>query len=203
MSARITIGILSALTNEDQRKACRDTWLAGRPPNVDHVFLVGVRSLAKPKLDGDLLCLPCRDDYPSLPQKTRLFCRWFIQNTSDEYLFKCDDDTYVRLDRLTAMPSGLDYCGGRIDRDRPYLSGGAGYLLSRKAAKIIAAGLDDLTGAEDLLVGRYLRQFGIKPVFDPRFSWNEAKWPTPDNEVISTHYCSPERLHELHRNNWQ
>lgn len=202
-SVRITVGILSGLANTDQRNACRETWLADKALGVGYFFLIGQPSVTKVlRVHDDILWLPCRDDYPSLPQKTRLFCRWFGQNTTSEYLFKCDDDTYVRLDRLVAMPSGLDYCGGRIDRDRPYLSGGAGYLLSRKAAKIIAAGLDDLTGAEDLLVGRYLRQFGIKPVFDPRFSWNEANVPTPDNEVISTHYCSPERLRELHRANW-
>lgn len=203
MSARITVGIVSAYDNEEKRDACRETWLSKMPEEIDYVFLVGMPHLSCWQMQMDAMCLPCPDDYPSLPQKTRLFCRWFVQNTKHEYLFKCDDDTYVRLDRLAAMPSGLDYCGGRIDRDRPYLSGGAGYLLSRRAAKIVADRMVELTGAEDLLVGGHLRSAGIKPVFDPRFSWNEAKAPTPENEVISTHYCSPERLHELHRNNWQ
>lgn len=202
MNGGITVGILSALANVGQRNACRETWLDKKPDNVACYFLVGQPTLAEPvEVHGDTLWLPCRDDYASLPQKTRLFCRWFIQNTGHEYLFKCDDDTYVRLDRLAAMPSGLDYCGGRVSRDRPYLSGGAGYLLSRKAAMTVVRRMCELKGAEDRLVGAHLRQEGIKPVFDPRFSWNEAKWPTPDNDVISTHYCSPERMHELHRDN--
>ena len=65
----------------------------------------------------------CPDDYASLPQKTRGFCRWALANAEFEYLFKCDDDTYICLDRLLAVPSGLDYCGWKLGSPAPARSG--------------------------------------------------------------------------------
>ena len=51
-----------------------------------------------------------------------------------------------------------------------YASGGAGYFLSRKAAAIVAERLASYpTGAEDLLVGRVLKDAGIELSIDPRF----------------------------------
>lgn len=201
MSTRILVGILSALDYEERRQACRETWLSEMPDSVDYIFGVGLELLRPWQVDGDVLGLPGPDDYGGLPQKVKDLCRWFL-GKDIKYLFKCDDDTYVRLDRLAKIPKGLDYCGGRVSRDRPYLSGGAGYLLSRKAARaIVQSGMDPI-GAEDRLVGEVLAAVGIEPVFDPRFCWNEAKVPLPHNEVISTHYCSPDRLRELHRLNW-
>jgi len=46
-----------------------------------------------------------------LPQKTRWFCAWAIANCEFDYLFKCDDDTYVCLERLLASPRGAKYVG--------------------------------------------------------------------------------------------
>lgn len=45
----------------------------------------------------------------SLVHKTREFCRWALTQDFD-YLFKCDDDTFVVTDRFLKFdPAGRDY----------------------------------------------------------------------------------------------
>ena len=99
---------------------------------VDSVFLVGAgadKAIDRPTRSGDLLLLPCPNDYATLPQRTRWFCRWALnrgriaarQRLPDralsapgdlpgadwDYLFKCDSDTYVCLPRLLAYCESL------------------------------------------------------------------------------------------------
>jgi len=199
---RILIGALSGGAKTARRDACRATWLAGidARDDVQCVFLRGDPDLSKPELRGDELWLPCPDDYASLPQKTRWFCRWALANAQFEYLFKCDDDTYVRLDRLLQVPSGLDYCGWKLGK-RNYASGGAGYLLSRRAAEIVARDVVEKTGPEDRLVGQHLHRAGIALVHDPRFRpWRKLSHiPKPDNDLITGHYCGHIRMRRVHR----
>jgi len=199
---RILIGALSGAAKTARRDACRATWLAGidARDDVQCVFLRGDPGLSKPELRGDELWLPCPDDYASLPQKTRGFCRWALANAQFEYLFKCDDDTYVCLDRLLQVPSGLDYCGWKLGR-RSYASGGAGYLLSRRAAEVVARDVVEQTGPEDRLVGQHLHRTGIALVHDPRFRpWRKlSHTPRPDNDLITGHYCGHIRMRRVHR----
>jgi len=199
---RILIGALSGAQYAARRDACRKTWLAGIDAcdDVRCVFLRGNPAVSKPELRGDELWLPCPDDYASLPQKTRGFCRWALENAEFEYLFKCDDDTYVCLDRLLQIPTGLDYCGWRLGK-RNYASGGAGYLLSRPAAEIVARDVVEETGPEDRFVGQHLRRAGIPLVHDHRFQpfWKRSVAPRSDNDLITTHHCGHLRMRRVHR----
>ena len=105
---------------------------------------------------------PCPDDYPSLPQRTRWFCRWALAQNDWDYLFKCDDDTYVSITRLSLYDlAGRDYVGAEWKPGVGYGSGGAGYFLSRKAATAVAERLEQPCGAEDALVGQVLRSAGL------------------------------------------
>ncbi len=167
------------------------------------------------------LALPCPDDYPSLPQRTRWFCQWALNLPSPsgrgaggdgdsplalcgrgaggeglagwDYLFKCDDDTYVSIPRLLAYDTaGRDYIGAQWKPGVNYASGGAGYFLSRKAAAIVAEKLTQATGAEDLLVGQILRTAGIPFSIEPRlvpFASIERR-PRRDNDLITLHACT-------------
>ena len=201
---RILIGALSGSSPRlaHRREACRRTWFTGvgGREGVDCLFLMGDPGLSKPDLRGDELWLPCPDDYASLPQKTHLFCLWALASAEFEYLFKCDDDTYVCLDRLLQVPSGLDYCGWKLGK-RNYASGGAGYLLSRRAAEVVARDVVEKTGPEDRLVGQHLHRAGIALVYDPRFRpWRKpSHTPRPDNDLITGHYCGHIRMRRVHR----
>jgi len=202
--ARILIGALSggAPPLVRRRESCRRTWFTGVGgyEGSECLFLLGDPALKCPELRGDELWLPCPDDYRSLPQKTRGFCRWALDSADFDYLFKCDDDTYVCLDRLTQVPAGLDYCGWNVN-GRGYASGGAGYLLSRRAAGVVAEKLIEPTGPEDMLVGRHLRQAGISLVHDTRFYpfSRLSRAPQPTNRQITGHHHGSRRILRVHR----
>jgi hypothetical protein len=166
---------------------------------VSAVFLFGCPTAVAPEQIGPhALVLPCPDDYPGLPQRTMWFCRWATQysvlSTQWDYLFKCDDDTYISLPRLLAFdPAGRDYIGAEWRIGVGYASGGAGYFLSRRAAAIVAERLAAYpTGAEDLLVGRVLAAAGIELSIDPRFVpfGSAERRPRADNDLITLHAAS-------------
>ena len=75
---QILIGALSGWKHHDRRQRCLSTWMAdGDAVGVPSVFLLGCPTAAGPEVIGPhALALPCPDDYPSLPQRTRWFCKW-------------------------------------------------------------------------------------------------------------------------------
>jgi len=198
---KILLGALSCQAFEDRRRRCLGTWVPEvRSFDIDVVFLVGGCS-GEPRREGDLLLLPCPDDYPSLPQKVGLFYQWALAHSDFDYIFKCDDDTYLHAGRLAEFdPGGRDYIGAEWSPGVGYGSGGAGYWLSRRAAAIVAEGLaKHACGDEDVLVGRCLSEAGIPFHIDPRFIafGDDDRRPTPDNTIITTHGC--DRPWKAHR----
>jgi SAM-dependent methyltransferase len=190
---RLLIGALSGLDMHQRRATCRATWVAdAKRLGVDVVFLVGGGgSLTEPIRVDDILLLPCPDGYPSLPQRTRWFCRWALGRSDWDYLLKCDDDTFVAVERLLALNlDGIDYTGQ--SPGGPYASGGAGYLLSRKAAQVVANDLTDATGSEDVLVGEVLRTAGIDLTPNERFIpfGSADRCPRSGNYIVTTHAVS-------------
>jgi hypothetical protein len=119
-----------------------------------------------------------------------------------DYLFKCDDDTYISLPRLMAVdPAGRDYIGAEWRPGVGYASGGAGYILSRRAVSIVAERLESYpTGAEDLLVGQVLRAAGIEFSVDPRFVpfGSPDRRPCADNDLITLHAAAEELVLASH-----
>ena len=194
---------------------------------VESVFLLGCPTAVQPERIGrHALACPCPDDYPSLPQRTLWFCRWALGAGSREqgawsktgpllaslpapssllpawdYLFKCDDDTYVSIPRLLAYDlADRDYVGAEWRPGVGYGSGGAGYFLSRRAAFLVAEQLEHATGAEDLLVGRILRAAGIRLSIEPRlvpFGSMEHR-PKKGNDLITLHGVAAEAFLAAH-----
>lgn len=193
---KFLIGALSAAAYHDRRQACLETWAnVGDRDEVDVVFLIGQQDCGLPRREGPILYCPCPDNYESLPQKTRWFCLWALVNFQFDYLLKCDDDTYVDIPRLLSCGATADYLGYDING---YASGGAGYLLSKNAAISVIGRLFEATGPEDLLVQRVLAQAGIRYTRDWRFHPFNNAWPSECNELITSHYVSPERMRSLH-----
>jgi histo-blood group ABO system transferase len=189
---RILIGALSGWKYPDRRQRCQATWMAdGKECGVESVFLLGCPTVPQPEMVGQhALACPCPDDYASLPQRTRSFCRWAIERDDWDYLFKCDDDTYVSIPRLIRYDmGGRDYVGAEWQPGAGYGSGGAGYFLSRKAATVIAQRLVQSCGNEDQLVGETLRVAGIGLSIEPRlvpFGSMDHR-PKRDNDLITLH----------------
>ena len=153
------------------------------------VFLIGVPELQAPELAGRYLLLPGPSDYRSLPQRTRAFCQWAISRDDWDYLFKCDDDTYVSIPRLIRYPLTADYIGAEWAPGVRYASGGAGYFLSRKAAEAVARHLTQKEGPEDVYVRDALASQGIPFTKDQRFValGNEELRPRANNDLITLH----------------
>ena len=156
---------------------------------VRSVFLIGSPGLDAPSLADRYLLLPGPSDYLSLPQRTRAFCQWAIARDDWDYLFKCDDDTYVSISRLIRYPLTADYIGAEWRPGVGYASGGAGYFLSRRAAEVVAEHLTQKEGPEDVYVRDALASQGIPFTRDQRFValGDEELRPRAGNDLITLH----------------
>jgi hypothetical protein len=192
---KIIIGLLSCDKYESRAQICRSTWIPRATQlGIPVFFLRGGRDKPCAQL-GDVLRFNVPENYDCLPQRTRAFCKWTLDNTDADVVFKADDDTFVVAERL-AQFEHLDAHlfgnepGGRY---RGYCSGGAGYGLSRDAIKIIAEHMTAKIGAEDRHVKQTLASHGIKPFFaNPRrfVAWGidaPDRRPTKENNIITTH----------------
>lgn len=168
--------------HKDRKAGCHDiiraTWGKSLGPNVVLRFFMGKNPDEREAtpLKSDEPVLDCADDYNSLPHKTRGICQWALSKNIG-YVFLCDNDTYVKTNRLlTCGYEHYDYVG-KIDKepgqtfpytavDRagvstfipqcyPWASGGYGYFLSRDAFQEIAD-VYPIGWAEDLWVGQVL-----------------------------------------------
>lgn len=157
----------SCVPMRDRREAARATWFSQL--ECEKWFVVGGQCD-----EPDVLGLPCGDGYADLPHKTVELCRYFL-NTNHDWLFKCDDDTWINHHILKAMPLTGDYVGVSFPRSRyrpqhknhiektpyvcPYAMGGVGYFLSRRAAaKILESPWQNYT-FEDKMVGDALAKW--------------------------------------------
>jgi Galactosyltransferase len=202
---RVLIAVLSCARDAEQDQVCRETWLRDCP--VDYKFFVGQDA---PPTHSDIVNLPCGDGYLDLPFKTQEICKWAVLRHYD-FIFKCDNDTYVRVDRLLASGfasysySGFDWAGAG-----GYCSGGAGYWLSKIAAAHVAdatlvADYGDETRrslkGEDLQIGEALRAVGILPHGDDRYHLR-LPGPEPGNNIITLHDiitpCKGKRMVQIH-----
>ncbi|KAI1729915.1 fringe-like domain-containing protein [Ditylenchus destructor] len=111
--------------------------------------------------------------------KTKASFKYLHDHFIDEYdwFLKADDDTYVVVENLRylLMPHSPDEpiffgCKFKPFTKQGYMSGGAGYVLSRQALKkLVKEGLPDSTkcapgegGAEDAEMGKCLEKIGVK-----------------------------------------
>lgn len=141
------------------------------------------------KRTDDVLMMKCADDDKSLSVKTYLFAKYCLENYDFDYIFKCDDDSYVHLPRLAIYRPKGDYVGHDMGG---FASGGAGYFLSKRAVQMIVEGMQDCPPqrAEDVAVGKTLHKYGVKITHDARFRpYNpDRDVPHPDNDIITGHY---------------
>ena len=90
-------------------------------------------------------------------------CKWLVNDTDYEYIFIADSDTFIHPNRF--ITTCKKFCNGKFDYvgcacpieenvlipiekqiDHPthrYASGGGGFFLSRRAAKLIVEGFDN------------------------------------------------------------
>ncbi|KAK1160382.1 glycoprotein-N-acetylgalactosamine 3-beta-galactosyltransferase 1-like [Acipenser oxyrinchus oxyrinchus] len=113
-----------------------------------------------------------------------------------DWFLKADDDSYVVIENLRRLLSKHDpqdpvYLGRRFSPylKQGYMSGGAGYVLSREALQRYVGGLRDGTcthtsSVEDLALGRCLEKVGV-PAGDSRDQLHrESFHPFPPDHLL-------------------
>ncbi|GAB6019759.1 UDP-Gal betaGal beta 1,3-galactosyltransferase, polypeptide 6 [Chamberlinius hualienensis] len=230
MSAFLVVMILSSPRNMAQRLTIRQTWLKDVKSDVLHLFTIGSTYLEdeeKRTLESeisrfqDILILPnVNESYEFLTKKLLHSLRWIADNVEFEFLFKCDDDTFAKIDEMSSELESLSvksklYWGffdGRAsvkrkgkwaehnfvlcDRYLPYALGG-GYVLSADLVQFISRNTDfwKLYQSEDVSVGVWLAGVDVRRVHDPRFDTEYVSRGCFDVYLV-THKQSVDQMRE-------
>lgn len=169
---RVLCWVMTGPKNHDKKaRHVKATW--GKRCNV----ILFMSSQSDPDLPA--IALPIGEGRDNLWGKTKLAFKYAYEHyyhTMDWFL-KADDDTYVVVENLRYMLSHYNtsepmYFGCRFKpfTEQGYMSGGAGYVLSKEALKrFVEIGLPNATlsrqsngGAEDVEIGVALHRLGVK-----------------------------------------
>lgn len=219
---KILVSILTCSQTQMQANACFNTWVQDIKPPHDYIFYGDKRQSGF--MENTWNCSPdegearCR-----LPEKTYKMLKKSLDYDWD-FLFKCDDDTYLEFSRLEEFlkkynPKEDLYIGcmiGKGIKPFPYAQGGAGYALTRssveKCLEVLETLYDDQSRnrkAEDFSVGLSLREQGINLISSKLFN-STKPWIAKDNQsiccnailkdnCITTHYINPETILKVHK----
>lgn len=203
----VIIVILSGKNFKERRQAQRETWL--KNSGLEHCFILG--GAEEITQEPDILWVDCKDD--ELSKKLILAYKYLVKKNFN-YIFTCDDDTYVVVDRLLSCGfQEHEYMGTcytfeeGIREGIGHAEGGAGFFLSRAAIeKITQIPIDHpiIAGPSDTTIGDLTKMYNIKLRDDKRFvqgysiKKKHGEIPTLLNEKITSHYVSPELMHKIH-----
>jgi len=196
---KILVGICSCVKAKSRRQAVRETWAQQAPKDIQCSYFVGRSDAFEP--EEQAVQLNVNDSYNYLPQKVMAFFEYALENLEFEWLFKCDEDTYLDLERLPELcESGCDFIGNPWLDERGAPSGGAGYMLSRQLVERIVANKAAIPpiGAEDLLIGNLAKSLCCKSLSTPRLNYGQHPLPLPHNDFISAHWLSSDSMRALH-----
>ena len=141
------------------------TWMQDCSDLVDaRIFYGGVYGGTEPQDRLTEVSLPCGDSYHELYEKVREIFRWALARGYD-YVFKCDDDCFIRVDRLLAHFKPCAYRGTPVFGDNATYAAGFGYWIGARAMRIVVDSPlppEGIREYEDRAVGWTLRQAGIE-----------------------------------------
>lgn len=194
----VLVGVCCSLVHPDRRQAVRDTWLTKSVPGVESLFFLG--KWTPLENEPDVVNLDTGDGYYDLPAKVFAFFRYALDNYDFKWLFKCDDDTFVDLERLVSLTKeDADIIGNTTLSGRGLPSGGAGYLLSRDIVeKIVQDNSIPPIGYEDVLIGKKALELGARRLSTENLCYHSQCYPTKHNSLISAHWCSPDTMRAIH-----
>jgi hypothetical protein len=165
---KIAVGIISCEKNVEKINAIRNTWARDLEKyQIPYYIVIGNPSISTCKLEGDILYVPCSDNYESLPKKVFYLYKYILDNTPYDYVYKIDDDCFLNIENLYSTyfwkynyfgrivatePTDLNRtwhfgkCSDHKLNDVPYerdyigswCGGGFGYFLSRNALACIS-----------------------------------------------------------------
>jgi len=209
---KVLVAVLSCAKHLNRNTACLETWASNAylaPAPERGIFAALPLPFGKNGSHVSLGLftgkdLETGDEYVDLPAKIKSLCDFAIDDDFD-WLFKCDSDTFVWLDRLLA--SGFEqfdyigWAGGVVEPAQEYASGGAGYWLSRKAFEIVAKAPLTSDTCEDRWVGRVLFDAGIIVHRDVRYAHGRHDEIATNKELLTMHPCSPAMMYKIWKEN--
>lgn len=164
------IAVVTCRRLRERADVLRRTWVP-KVQCADVRFFVGS---GEGELRSDEVAVEAPDDYQGLRVKTQRVFAWSVENGYDRTL-KMDDDVYLIPERLdVVLQSPADYIGRHrapsCENDAPRIYGpkeswfcsGFSYVVSRRAAQIVAAAPDNTDWAEDRFTGNALFRAGIQ-----------------------------------------
>jgi hypothetical protein len=169
-----------------RKQAVRDTWFKDTEAhkNVTAKFFTGKE-------------LDVKEGHVHLPTKMRAVCRWMVEQTFD-YMFRPDDDTFVRVDRLVRQCMSLDADYAGVD-EGGFIIGGPGIWLSRRACELLASAdvpPYETEWRDDAWMGDVLRSHGIKPGND--LPGLHIQGQSQFGTRVTLHPVSPDQMRSLH-----
>ena len=177
---KIVVLVTSCNNNLVRRETIRLTWGKYLPPDISIYFLVGSATSSLSNLDNDVLTVPSPDDYFHLPQKQIMGIRKIVEKLSPDWLFVCDDDTYVVPRRLeTLCRSTLSKFVGNeaFSADgQQFAYGGSGFLLHKDVFELIlpvdmsSPLFEIMPPWADYVISRMILDKGVILKVDKRFS---------------------------------
>ena len=199
---KILIAAPTCQEQADRHQACLRTWAS--------TALCDVRFYTSEEMGVPPEACMCGTDElglfvrlgQNLSYRLREMCKWALAQGYD-YMFKCDLDTYVWVDRLLA--SGFeqwDYYGFSQDWHVPtFASGGAGYWMSRRAMGVLASQAVADMALDDVWVGIMMHDAGIVLRHDARY---HCELPHVLNKSwFTVHYVkNPAVMEAIHRGDY-
>lgn len=215
---KILVAILTHAGTQSNADACIRTWLKDIAHPHEYYFY-GSKAQSQ-KMDRTWNCEPDEGEARfRLPEKTYKMLVESLNHDWD-FLFKCDDDTFVAFDRLINLLKNYNfnddlYIGGKIVNPFAYAQGGAGYILTRSAVEKCIDSLkyfhnDKLKNkrAEDYSVGLALKEQGVNLAHADLLSTPAPKVAKQNQSVcidaiikenkITTHYVNSETMNNIY-----
>nr|NP_001072016.1 beta-1,3-galactosyltransferase 6 [Ciona intestinalis]CAJ84709.1 beta-1,3-galactosyltransferase 6 [Ciona intestinalis] len=204
----LLIFIMTGPKNDDRRNAIRETWLNfENKDDSKHFFVIGTKNLpinVKNDLEienqrhSDLMLLEqFEDSYDKLTEKLGLMLEWASDNVDFRFLFKADDDTFVRVDKIVQdlkndkekylqqfLYWGYFYGRAHVKKTGPWkelnwqlcdyylpYARGGGYILSSAIVSYIAKNwrIFEKYVSEDVTLGAWVAPLKVKRIHDTRF----------------------------------
>lgn len=215
---KILVAILTHEGTQSNADACIKTWVKDIQDPHEYYFY-GSKTQSE-KMDRTWNCEPDEGESRGrLPEKTYKMLVESLNHDWD-FLFKCDDDTFVVFDKLINLLKKYNvnddlYIGSRIVNPFVYAQGGAGYVLTRSAVEKCIDSLkyfyDDKSKnkfAEDYSVGLALKEQKIDLVHTDSISTPNPSIAKQNQSVcinaiikenkITTHYVNAKTMRKIY-----
>ncbi|MEI7911503.1 MAG: hypothetical protein WCK77_17860 [Verrucomicrobiota bacterium] len=190
---RILIAICSCHGNTRQRQAVRKSWFPQAVPGIKASFVVGQGGSGE--VEQDTIQVDAADEPGQNAMKIKAYFRHALEKEDFEWLFLCEDDTYVAVDRLAGLTDGK--ADMVITAAKLQGGGGAGCLLARGTVAAIAG--DESCNPPGTGISAIIRMAsaaGAVAKCSQHLSPKISEVPQWENDQVSCHPV-PDRMMEV------